>query len=55
MTFTRKVFGNPEKQVNKKMLKINVKHHDAHISRTDIFKYLSFHFVVKSEAEDLGA
>lgn len=55
MTFTRKVFGNPEKQVNKKMLKINVKHHDAHISRTDIFKYLSFDFVVKNEAKGLRA
>lgn len=55
MTLTRKVFGNPEKQVNIKMLKVNVKRHDANISRTDIFKYLSFDFVGKNENEHLRA
>lgn len=49
MTLTRKLFGNPEKQVNKKMLNVNMKSQDVNISRIVVVKYLSFGFVVKNE------
>lgn len=55
MTLTRNVFGNPEKQVNKKAIKVNVKPRNVNTSRIDILKYLSFDFVVKNEAKHLGA
>lgn len=54
MTLTRNVFGDPEKQVPKKALKVNVKPCNVNTSRIDILKYLSFDFVVKNEAKHLG-
>lgn len=52
MTSIRKVFGDPDKYVNKQMLKVNVKPHEVIISRIDILKLLPPSFVVKNEGQD---